>query len=115
MVGVLYKRHPKVPFSLLSATCWVWWHVQAVLSKVGPFATVAEVEPASMDLFKGVAVRGGCSEPWCGGALWLLVANAGTPAGTGGALDTLLWHLTWNETGEELGVRADSISPFLCL
>lgn len=76
-----------------------------MLSRLGSFATVAEVEPASMDLFKGAVVHGGCSGPWCP---IVLAADAGTPTVTGGALDTLLWRLTWNETGEDLGVRADS-------
>lgn len=78
---------------------------------------MAGVEPASMDLFKGVVVHGGCSRPWGEGAPWVLVAlaaDAGAPAVTGGALDTSLWRLTWNEVGENLGVRADSVSPSLC-
>lgn len=60
---------------------------------------------------------GGCSGPWCGGARWplaVLVASAGAPAATAGALDTQLWQLTWNEMGKDLGVRADPISPTPC-
>lgn len=37
-----------------------------------------------------------------------LAIDAGTPAVTGGTLDTLLWRWTWKESGEDLGVRADS-------